>query len=183
MVKTPSGNQFLNPQEILGRIGVKEGMIVGDLGSGSGYFTFQAAKMVGNNGIVYALDIQKNALSALKSKAEFLGIKNIKLVWSNLEVVGAARRIANESLDLALLVNVLHQSKAHNNMFAEAHRMVKKGGMVLVVDWKESKLAFAPPTENLIRKDAAVRAAESQGLVKTDDFEASEQHYGLLFQK
>lgn len=183
MEKAPSGNQFLNPKAILERIGLGPDMIVGDLGSGSGYFAFQAAGMVGEKGKVYALDIQKNALSALKSKAEFMGIKNISLVWSNLEILGAARRIANESLDVALLINVLHQSKVVKNIFAETYRMVKKGGIVLVVDWNDSALSFAPKLEHIIRKEDAARFAESQGFVKTDEFKASEQHYGLLFQK
>lgn len=183
MEKAPSGNQLLDPQAILSRVGIEPGMKVGDLGCGSGYFSFQAAKMVGNDGIVYSVDIQKNALSALKSKATFLGMKNLRPVWSNLEIVGAARRIANESLDIAFLVNVLHQSKGHANIFAEAHRLMKRSGILLVVDWKETRLSFAPSPEDIVKKEHAIRFAEQAGFVKTDEFDASKYHYALLFQK
>lgn len=183
MEKTPSGNQFLNPQEILERIGLAAGQTIGDLGSGSGYFSFQAAQMVGSEGKVYAVDIQKNALSALKSKAEFLGIRNIQPVWSNLEIVGAARHIPNGSLDVALLVNTLHQSQQHANIFAEAHRMLKKGGILLVIDWVKTSIPFAPDPADIVGKEKATQAAEERGFVKTDEFKAGEHHYGLLFQK
>lgn len=183
MQKAPAGTQLLDPQEILTRIGLAPKMIVGDLGSGSGYFSFQAANMVGNDGAVYSLDVQKNALSALKSKAEFMNIKNIHLVWSNLEVIGAAKRIKNESLDIAFLINVLHQSKNHQNIFAEAYRMVRKGGQLLVIDWMKTGLSFAPAPQDMIPKETAVRLAEGAGFAKTDDFDASRFHYALLFQK
>jgi ubiquinone/menaquinone biosynthesis C-methylase UbiE len=181
--KAPSGNQFLNPQEILSRIGVHEKMTVGDLGSGSGYFSFQAAQMVGQNGKVYAVDVLKNALSALKSKAEFLGIKNITPIWSNLEILGAAKRIKSDTLDIALLVNILHQSKKHRNILVEARRMLKKGGLMLVVDWKRSAASFAPHESDLVKPEHVLRIAEELGFHTNDRFDAGIHHYALLFQK
>ncbi len=82
-------------------------MSVGDLGCGNlGYFSVPAAKIVGQNGVVYAVDILKSVLQSVENIARQEGLDNIKTVWSNLEVVGATK-ITPASLDLIMVVNML----------------------------------------------------------------------------
>ena len=59
-------------EEALGKIGVQQGQKVLDFGCGSGNYTVPAAKIVGKEGIVYALDKDKNVLDGLMEKAKSL---------------------------------------------------------------------------------------------------------------
>ena len=52
---------------ILAQIGLKPGDTLADIGSGDGYFSIPAARMVGQSGKIYALDVSAEAISELKA--------------------------------------------------------------------------------------------------------------------
>jgi ubiquinone/menaquinone biosynthesis C-methylase UbiE len=176
-------SEFMDAGKILMEIvQLKKGDLVGDLGAGGGMFLMQAARLVGDQGQVYAVDIVKNILSELDSKARMSGLNNIKTVWSNLEVVGAAK-INNESLDLSILVNVLHQSSKQLAIITEATRLLKKGGKLLIIDWGNNNLSFGPAKEKLADPNQIIGFAEEVDLVLGQQFKAGPYHFGLLFIK
>lgn len=183
MQKIPGGNELLNPIEILKRAGVEYNMVVADLGcGGAGFFTMQAARIVGDNGLVYAVDILKSALVSVEGLAKSSGIHNVTTVWSNLEIYGATK-IPNHTLDIALLVNMLFQSKLHADILKEAARMMKPNAKLLVVDWKPAGSPLGPPPASRVHPDEIRKAASHLGLVEQDSFEAGPFHFGLLFTK
>ena len=69
--------KFINPQNVVSQMGLKTGQTVADLGSGSGFFSLAAARMVGNTGKVYAVDVQKSKLMATFSSATQQGLSPI----------------------------------------------------------------------------------------------------------
>lgn len=175
------GNELLNPAEILKRAGIGYRQRIADFGCGGlGFFTMPAARAVGNDGHVYAVDILKSSLVSVEGLAKQSGLPNITTLWSNIERYGATS-IQDQSLDLGLLVNTLFQSRQWKDMLREAVRMVKPGGKLLVIDWKPGSSPFGPPANARLAPDA-VRAATMQlGLRETQAFEAGPFHYGLLF--
>ena len=178
------GNEFLDIQGILkDKLGLFYGSKVADLGcGGSGAFSFQAANLVGDVGLVYAVDILKMVLKNIEHRAQMLGIKNIKTVWSNLENYGAAK-INNDLLDYVLVVNVLFQNKSPEKIIREAVRLLKSGGKMLVIDWAEGRFPFGPPAEVKIDKKKIEDVALGANLKKTKDIDAGRFHYGLIFEK
>ena len=61
-------------------IGIKKDMVIADVVAGEGYFTILLSKKVGENGFVYASDIDRNALKVLKKKTDRHGLKNIDII-------------------------------------------------------------------------------------------------------
>jgi ubiquinone/menaquinone biosynthesis C-methylase UbiE len=176
-------SEFLDAGKILSEIlQVKKGDMVGDLGAGGGLFLMQIARLVGDQGQVYAVDVVKNILSELESKARLSGLNNIKTIWSNLEVVGAAK-IKNDSLDSAILVNVLFQSQKHYEILAEATRLLKNGGKLLIIDWENNNLSFGPPKDRLIDLNQVIGLASELNLELAQQFKAGPYHFGLIFTK
>ena len=96
---------FLKPEQILSQLGVRDQMEVADFGSGHGYFSIPLAKMI-PGGKVYAIDVVKETLEAVKSKSELEKIKNIKTTHANLETLGSSG-LNDQSMDLVLLRNIL----------------------------------------------------------------------------
>lgn len=180
----PGGNELLDPKYLLKDVlEVAYESKVGDLGCGTmAFFTLEAAKIVGNKGQVYACDVLKEVLSSVESKARQEGLYNIKTVWTNLEVVGAAK-IPSESLDYALLINTLFQTQKHLEMLQEAHRLLKPEAKLLVIEWKSAGGPFGPPKELRLAKEDIERMATEVGFAKEKEFEAGQYHYGIIFVK
>ena len=102
----PGSGGFMNPQRIAGYFGITPGMKIADFGSGAGYFTLVLAKIVGESGMVTAVDILDSALDTLRARAKAEGLENIEIVRSNLEIPGGSG-LGNDSQDLVLLANIL----------------------------------------------------------------------------
>lgn len=182
-MKIAGGNELLDSKKVLEKAGLKEGDMVGDLGcGGKGYFCLQAAKLVGNKGMVFAVDILKSVLKNVAAEARAQGINNLKTVWSDLEILGATK-INSSSLDFSLLVNILFQIKEHFEVIKEAVRLLKKDGKLLVVDWKKTQAPFGPPVEKRISTEELEKFASQLGLKKDFIFEAGKFHYGIVFIK
>lgn len=173
---------FMNPDKIAGEFGIKEGMTIGDFGSGAGYFAILLGKRVGATGKVYALDIQESALDNVRVKAKAAGLENIETIRSNLEVPGSSG-LADNSQDMVLLANILFQSEQKKEIIKESVRVLKSGGMLVVIDWKRTAGGFGPP-DNLRTDEIAMRSLVlGEGLVFENDIDAGQFHYGLKFKK
>jgi len=179
MVTNSAG--FLDTQRIISEMKLVNGMHVGDFGAGSGFFTVDAARQVGEEGRVYAVDVQAGPLESVQGRAESLGLENIEIVRADLEVPGGTN-IPADALDVVVLANVLFQSQKKEAIIKEAQRTLKVGGALLIVDWKKGA-GGAVPDE--MRTDATeMRSiAESQGLTFTRDIEAGQFYFGQVYTK
>ncbi len=174
--------QFVDPQQVLLAIGLRENMIFADFGCGAGYYTIPAAAMVGEHGQVYAVDILKSSLQDIQGKAKIEGLRNIQYVWADLEIKGSTK-IPDDSVDVVFLAHIVNQSTAHPSILEEARRIIKPEGAIVVVEWKKIKIPFGPPLEKRVAQEEAVKVAGQVGLRLAQDFSAGNYHYGLVFKK
>ncbi|MBI4599953.1 methyltransferase domain-containing protein [Candidatus Uhrbacteria bacterium] len=177
------GTNLINVPELLKRLDIGSGQTVADLGcGGGGHFVAPTALMVGSGGLVYAVDIQKKVLNSLEASLKIQNIGNVKIVWSDLERVGAAQ-IPEKSCDVAILANVLFQNKNHASMMQEAARLVRDGGKVVVIDWKKTGGVFGPPQELRIAPDSVQRIGMDGNLGFLETFDVGDFHYAVVFKK
>jgi ubiquinone/menaquinone biosynthesis C-methylase UbiE len=174
-------NKFLSPDQIFQQIDITEGMTVADLGCGSGFMTIKAAQIVGDDGKVFACDVQKRALSEVNSNIKLHGLRNIETIWTNVEKVGSLP-IEENSIDITLLIHILHQSKLRKNIFEETKRITKRGGMVVIVEWKKEDIPMGTSMELRIDKNELLKEAEGVGLKHVKDLEVGDHHYGYLME-
>jgi len=178
-----SGHSFLNPEHILKKTGLISGQWVADLGCGGGYFVLPAARIVGDDGRVYGVDILKTALSSVGSKARLFGLTNIHLVWANVEIFGSSKGIHDESIDVVSLTQLLSQSKKQKDIFKEANRILKKGGQLVVIDWNSDRLPFSPHKEEYVTVEEVKMLARDNYLKFEREIKVSVYHFCLLFKK
>lgn len=183
MQKITGGTTLLDVNSILDKIQVCEKMNVADFGCGaSGHFVFPAAKMIGEKGKMYAVDILKSVLETIERRTKQENLENIIPLWSNLEIFGATE-IESGSLDIALLVNTLYQSHKRAEILREVIRAIKKGGKIVVIEWKNVALPFGPPEEKRVNMENLKTGAAKLGLKLEEEFNAGPYHYGLIFSK
>lgn len=170
---------FLNPNDVLNQLKLKGDMIAADFGSGSGGWAIPLAKRL-RFGKVYAIDILEEPLSALKNKSEIEKVYNIETIHSNIET-DQGSKLPDLSCDLILLTNLLFQVEDKEKIMAEAKRVLKKEGKILVVDW----LPEAPqgPIEGRISATEVKKIAGNLKLKLEKEFQAGVYHYGLVFTK
>lgn len=178
-----AGTALIDPYKIFEKISLFEGKRVADLGCGrTGHFVFPAVKIVGEKGIVYAVDVVKNILESIKSMARSEGYDNIQTVWSDIEMPGKTP-IPKNSLDAAFYVNVLFQLKNKAGAIKEATRMLKPGGYLVVVDWAKRLGMLGPDERLMLSPDEAKRLAAQENLKFIDKVDAGEYHFCLIFEK
>ncbi len=170
---------FSDPASNLAKLGLTLGMKVVDIGAGSGFYTYIAAKEVGPGGRVYAVDVQKDLLERLRSVGATQGLRNIEVIWGNAEKIGGTK-IKETLADAVIVSNILFQVTKFDDFVLEVKRILKPGGKALVVDWSEAS-SIGPKT--LVPSLKAQMLFEKAGFKLDQSFNAGEHHYGLIFKK
>ncbi|MDQ5953047.1 MAG: hypothetical protein QG551_275 [Patescibacteria group bacterium] len=173
---------FSNPEENLRHLKIKDGDTVADLGSGSGHYAGLLAKLVGSNGRVYAVDIQKDLLTRLASDLHKIGVTNVEIVWGDVENVGGSK-LRSGSVDSVVVSNILFQVDSKSGLVHECNRILKKGGCVLIIDWSESFGGLGPQTSDVVDASTAKKLFEQGGFIFKESVDAGAHHYGMIFQK
>jgi ubiquinone/menaquinone biosynthesis C-methylase UbiE len=173
---------FLDPRSVVASLGLQSGMQVADLGVGRGFFALAIAEIVMPNGVVNAVDIQDSALEALRSAMNAHGVTNINLVKANLEVLGGSK-ITDTSQDMVFLANILFQSTNKSAILAEAFRMTKPGGSVVIIDWQKGAGGLGPPDTVRESSESMQQLVMQAGFVFERIFDTGKYHFGLLFKK
>jgi ubiquinone/menaquinone biosynthesis C-methylase UbiE len=162
---------------ILSQIGLKPGDTLADIGSGDGYFSIPAARMVGKTGKIYALDVSAEAISELKEAASAAGLTNIETAVGEAE----STLICKGCADVVLMANVLHDFTdpvaAHKN----ARLMLKPGGRLADLDWKkEREQLHGPPFAKRFDQEKAATLLTEAGFKVMSSTLVGPFHYLLI---
>lgn len=176
------GSTFADPKQNVHRFGFKEGMQVGDFGSGSGAFTLALANVVGVTGTVYAVDVQRELLTRVQNNAVQAGHENVEIVWGDIEHAGGVG-IRDELLDGVLLSNTLFQVDDKITTVKEAWRVLKPNGILGVIDWVDSFGGLGPAQNAVLTQAEATLICTDNGFALKSSFKAGDHHYGLVFIK
>ncbi len=122
---------FQNPKKIVGTY-INEGDTVVDLGCGPGYFSIEMAKMAGNSGHVYAVDLQKEMLEITRKKAERQHLEErMTFYHCAADSIGMPDSL---KADLVLAFYMVHETPDHIKFFKEIKTFLKHQGKCLIVE-------------------------------------------------
>ncbi len=178
---------FINPDDVVKNLGLEPGMVVADFGCGSGHYTTAAAKIVGRPGAVYAIDVQKDLLASVKSRAEINNLQNIEIVWADLEKPEGSH-LAGGSVDMVIISNILFQVEDRSVLIKEAFRILKNRGRTTAIEWEpvpaEGRVSkIGPQPEKRLSKEEVRDIFIKEGFKIEREFQPGESHYGIIFIK
>jgi ubiquinone/menaquinone biosynthesis C-methylase UbiE len=164
---------WYNPEAILRNVGLAAGMVFIDVGSGGGFFTLLAAQIVGEKGIVYAVDTDANAIERLKTEAAKKSLNNIKTK------VGAAEEtvFCTTCADIVFYSMVLHDFSDPLQVLRNAKKMLKPIGTLVDLDWKKKQMAFGPPEHIRFSEEKASDLMMRAGFTVESAKDAGPYHY------
>ena len=171
---------FADPGQNLRQLGLKESMIVADLGAGTGFYSIAAARML-TSGKVYAIEVVKDYLSIIHNKAKDAHLNNIEAIWGDVERPGGTK-LKDSLADAVIASNILFQVEDKGKFIEEIKRILKKGGRVLLIDWSDSPAA-GTAEHALIKKEEARGLFERQGFSLVGQIDAGAHHYGMILVK
>jgi ubiquinone/menaquinone biosynthesis C-methylase UbiE len=109
------------------------GMVVADIGAGSGVISLLLARKIGPTGTVQAVDIQDEMLSVLDKRLKQLKVTNVKTVHGTVR----SPNLKPATVDLALMVDVYHEFNYPYEMLSEIAKSLKPGGRVVFVEYRK----------------------------------------------
>ena len=148
--------------------GAAPGGTVVDYGCGPGYFALAAARMVGTEGKVYAVDLEPRMVELVRRRAADAGLSNIAAVASD----GTRADLPDAIADYIICVQILHYAEGHGGRVAVARdlrRLLKAGGSVLIAQWKPKRRASGLSYDDLCGVLAEAGLAASGAHSMTDE--------------
>ncbi|MBN1609419.1 MAG: methyltransferase domain-containing protein [Polyangiaceae bacterium] len=169
----PERRVWLPVDEVLEALGLGPGMVVTDIGAGTGYFALPMAAAVAPLGRVYAVDLQPEMLAELRKRtAEGAPVELV-------EADAARTTLATGSQDLVFSANVWHELDDRNAALTESARLLRPGGKLAIVDWRtDVDQPPGPPLEHRVGERLVVEQLLGRGW--TDIESAGVGRYGYL---
>jgi ubiquinone/menaquinone biosynthesis C-methylase UbiE len=157
-------NKLQPPDKVMNAIGVKPGMIIGDIGAGAGRWSVLLAVRVGPEGKILANDIDENGLKLIRERCRKYNIPNIETIQGTVEETGFPER----SLDMAFMVYVYHHLEKPISLMKKLHSKLKKNGTVVIITGDPDKGVWKGlPDKEELRKQFNEAGYE---LIHSEDF-------------
>lgn len=166
----------MNPDAILTDIGLKPGLTFVDVGCGDGFFTLPAAHIVGLEGRVYGVDIDREQINELRKKAASAGLTHMELKVSKAEET----IFCHDCADIVFFGNVLHDFQNPVSVLKNARKMIKDEGKLVNLDWKKIATTYGPPLSIRFDETTATRLIESCGFKMEALKDLGPYHYLII---
>ncbi len=168
--------KWQNPEAILADIGLRPGLTFIDIGCGDGFFSLPAARLTGDKGIVYGLDINGEVIGRLREKATVEGLINLKLEIGEAEQTVFCQACA----DIVFFGIDLHDFREPKKVLINARRMLKRTGWLVDLDWKRKPMDLGPPLQKRFSEKKAISLMEAAGFRVEAVKEVRPYHYLII---
>lgn len=129
----PEREQEEQPEKAIAALNLRPGMLVGDVGAGTGFYTIRVARSIAPDGIVYANDIQPGMLEKLAANAAAQNITNIEVVLGS----ESDPRLPAGKLDLVLLVDTYEELSRPQRMLDRIRDALKPDGRLVLIEFRK----------------------------------------------
>lgn len=168
--------KWQDPEGILSGIGLKPGLTIADIGCGGGFFALPAARIVGENGKVYALDVNAGLIEGIKRQAAEEGLKNLHLTAGR----GEDNVVCEHCADIVFFGMALHDFQDPARVLENAAKAIKPGGRLVNLDWKKEPMELGPPLRIRYDTATATRLIKEAGFTVVTTKDSGPYHYVLI---
>ena len=164
---------------MLEALNVKQGQTVCDLGCGNGFYTLKLAKMVGPDGTVLAVDIQKEMLDLLRRSVQKEKLDNIEPVLAT----PVDPRLPDGKLDLVLMVDVYHEISNPEEVLAAVRKSLKPTGRMVLVEFRMEDENVPIKKLHKMSKQQVLKEIIPNGFKLVEQFDKLPWQHMMFFQR
>jgi SAM-dependent methyltransferase len=171
--ESPGRDQRLQIDRVMDILGIMHGKNAADIGAGSGWFTVRAARRVGEQGKVYAVDINPEAIHYIKNRAQREGLRNITAILGHEDNA----LLPVSAVDAVLLLKTYHEVAKPVALLRNLRGSLRPGAKVGIIDRN------GDGENHGVQRDVVIHEAQEAGyeLVGKYDFVKDEMNYFLVF--
>ena len=147
-----------NSSQLLKNMNIKPGMVIADIGAGSGYYTVRLSKLAGN-GKVYAVDVEPEMIRYLDDRITKEKLKNVVTILGSEKQV----HLPANSIDLMLLVDVYHEFSFPYEMGRSMLEALKPGGLLYLVEFRAEDNTVPIKAVHKMSEKQAVKELKAAG--------------------
>jgi ubiquinone/menaquinone biosynthesis C-methylase UbiE len=123
-------DKWQKADELIRQLTIKPGSNVADVGSHEGYMSFKLSAVVGNDGKVYAVDVDQSKLDKLKAHLTKRNITNVELIKGDYD----NPKLPLNSLDAVIILDTYHEMDDHDKILQHIKASLKPGGRLLLCE-------------------------------------------------
>jgi ubiquinone/menaquinone biosynthesis C-methylase UbiE len=176
-----SSSYFFTSDQVLSKLGIKEGTKLLDAGCGDGFISIAASKLVGESGLVFAVDIDENSIDIVNRAIEEQNIENVKAIKAD---ISKTLPLKDNTIDKCIMVNVFHglvENAESAAALKEIKRVLKPGSTFMIIDFKKIESSHGPPVSIRLEPEEMESILRQNDFEKLDYFEIGKYHYGIVF--
>jgi ubiquinone/menaquinone biosynthesis C-methylase UbiE len=172
----PERRKWQNPEAILANIGLKAGLTFMDIGCGGGFFALPAARIVGESGKVYGIDINADPIGELRELADKEGLNNLELTVGRAEDTVLCESCA----DIVFFGMALHDFDDSAKVLQNAKKMLNSAGRLVNLDWKKITMPLGPPLQIRFSEEQSAQLIEAAGFEVVSISDVGPYHYMVV---
>jgi cyclopropane fatty-acyl-phospholipid synthase-like methyltransferase len=173
----PARDAWQRPDELVAALGLRPGMVVADLGAGTGYLSRRLAGAVGPDGTVLAVETEPNLVAYLRDRAEREGTPNVVPILASRD----NPRLPRGHVDVMLVLDTYHHLDDRRTYLRALRRFLTPAGRVVVVDWQKRELPVGPPPEHKLAREQVVDEMQASGWTLVAEPDILPYQYVLVF--
>jgi SAM-dependent methyltransferase len=163
LLESPDRAAWQKPDLVMDALKIAYGDTVADIGAGSGFFTVRLARRVGDNGVVYAEDIQQPMLESIKRRVNREGLRNVVTRLGT----DTNANLPTGALDAVLVVDVYQEVEAADNRVRFLRHLadsLKSNGRIGIVNYKPGEGGPGPEPQRRLDRSVVEMEVQAAGL-------------------
>ena len=175
----PEREKEENSQEMIKALQLKPGMMVADVGCGNGYHSLMMAKLIGQKGKVYCVDVQSKMLEFLQERAKQEGIKNCVSILGKF----TDPMLPKNSIDLILLVDAYHEFTEPEAMLKKMRESLTSNGQLVLVEFRKEDPKVPIKEDHKMTKEQMIKELTANQFKVTRSYDKLPWQHMIFFGK
>ena len=176
-LEDPARDKYQKPHEVMEALAIKQGEVIADIGSGSGYLTLRMAHHVGEKGHVYGVDVNPDMVRHLNERIREGRVLNASTILARPD-----DPLLPQPVDRFVVVDVWHHVDDQAKYLGLMKTLLKPGGQVVMIDFHKRDLPVGPPLAMKIAREDLIAQMETHGFKMAREHTFLPYQYFLVFE-